>query len=325
MEIDINTNDIVFEEDKHNYTRNGANYISVTTLLKKYNLSAHYSTQIPSKIMQQAATRGATVHKTLENYIKFNTIDPNSEELKTFSSYITNRGIDLTTAISEEIVYNDTYLIAGTIDFQYNDNGESIIADFKTTSSIHWESVAWQLSIYNFIKCKGNVLEYYMKKLMVYHMRASKLNIREVPMIEYDEVVKLLTANLNNAPYTYKPDFSKIISNSEGVVLQQLVTEIEQYKTILEELTKKKEALQSKIIANMVANNQPSCDINNIHITYTPPTSRETVDKKKLKQYCDNNFINMDQFITISTVKEKLTISIRDDNTLPKPYLKKKG
>lgn len=303
--------EILFDPATHTYTRNGNNYISVTTLLKKYNLSAHYSNQISTAVMHTAAVRGDTVHKGLENYIKTGAIDPNIPEVITFDKYITNRGIDLTTARSEEVIYHDPYLIAGTIDFQYQDGNDKIIADFKTTSSIHWESVAWQLSIYNYIKTNGDVLQYYMNKLMVYHMRGTKLNVREVPLIDYAEVEKLLQANLTNAPYSYTPDFSKVISDSEGVVLHQLISEIENCTAILEDLKKKKEAFQKKLITSMTANNVPTFTTNNnLKITYTPESHRENISKEKLKAYCDSNLIDISQFITVSNVKESVKITL---------------
>ena len=304
-----NNNDILFEEDTHTYTRNGANYISVTTLLKNYGLSAQYSAQIPDAVMKQAATRGTNVHKALENFIKYGIVDNTINEVVTFEKYITNQNVDIQLAISEEVVYNDKYLIAGTIDFQYFDSTNTyVIADFKTTSSIHWESVAWQLSIYNYIKCNGDLLEYYTNKLMVYHMRDTKLSVREVPLIDFTEVEKLLQANLINAPYTYHPDLSKIISNSEGVVLQQLCEEIEQYTTILKELQAKKEKLAQKIMYNMVATSTPAFITNGLKITYSPVVPVEKLDSKKVKQFCEQNNIDYSQFISISNRKETLYI-----------------
>lgn len=304
-----NNNDILFEEDTHTYTRNGTNYISVTTLLKNYGLSAHYSAQIPDAVLKQAATRGTNVHKALENFIKHGIVDTTINEVVTFEKYIINQNVDIQLAISEEVVYNDKYLIAGTIDFQYFDSTNTyVIADFKTTSSIHWESVAWQLSIYNYIKCNGDLLEYYTNKLMVYHMRDTKLSVREVPLIDFTEVEKLLQANLMNAPYSYHPDLSKIISNSEGVVLQQLCEEIEQYTTILEELKEKKNKLTQKIMNNMVATSTPAFITNGLKITYSPASTVEKIDGKKVKQFCEQNNIDYSQFISISNRKETLYI-----------------
>ena len=98
-------------------------------------------TGIPADILAKAAARGNATHKDLENFIKQGTTTTNPD-LINFSKYVAIRNIDLTTAKSEQIVYDDQYLIAGTVDFQYFDGDEDIIADFKTTSSIHWDAVA---------------------------------------------------------------------------------------------------------------------------------------------------------------------------------------
>ena len=219
---------IHFDEATHTYTRNNQQYISVTTLLKNYNLSADYS-NIPPDVLKKAAIRGKATHKELEDFIKLG-IPGKSLDFENFNKYITARGIDLTKALSEEAIYNDDFLLAGTVDFQYRDGDQDVIADFKTTSSIHWESVSWQLSIYNYIKCSGDILMYYMKQLKVFHMYNGKLTVRDVPIIDYDAVVGLLTANLTNAPYTYTPDLSKVVSDSECVVLSTLLDIIQVQK-----------------------------------------------------------------------------------------------
>jgi hypothetical protein len=299
---------INFDENTHTYTRNGSQYTSVTTLLKNYGLSPSYA-NIPQNVLQQAATRGHNTHKAFENYIKQSLVDPNDTDLANFIKYVTARNIDVQASISEEIVYDDTYLIAGTIDWQYIDLDEEVIADFKTTSQIHWESVAWQLSIYNFIKCKGDIIQYYIKKLKVIHIYNGKLTVRELPTIDYDEVVKLLTANLTGAPYVYQPDLSKIMSNSESIMLKTIIDDIEQCETLLGDLKKKKEEMSKKITERMIAHNQHECSMNNIRIKYSDPTTRKTLDLEKVKQVCAVTGIDINSLYKISDVAGKVTIS----------------
>ena len=299
---------INFDEATHTYTRNGNQYISVTTLLSKYGLSPSYA-NIPQNVLQKAASRGHATHKVLENYIKFGTIDPNDNDLANFIKYVTARGIDVTTSLSEEIIYDDTYLIAGTIDWQYVDGDDVIVADFKTTSQIHWESVTWQLSIYNFIKCKGDIIQYYIKKLKVIHIYNGKLTVKELPTIEYDEVVKLLNANLIGAPYTYQPDLSNILSNSESIMLSTIIDDIEHCETLLADLKKKKEDMTKKISERMVLNNRHECSMNNIHIKYTDESTRKTLDNEKVKQLCAAAGVNIDTLYKTSKVAAKITVT----------------
>lgn len=298
---------INFDEQTHTYTRNNVPYTSVTTVLKNYGLSANY-TNIPKDILDAAAQRGHVTHKALENYIKHGTMDPNDINLCNFEKYIIARNIDLTIAKSEEIVFNDTYRIAGTIDFQYQDNGSDVIADFKTTSQIHWESVAWQLSIYAFIKCKGDIIQYYIYRLKVIHIHNGKLSVKEVPTIEYDEVVKLLNANLTGAPYTYAPDLTKIVSSSEAVMLKAILDDIDQCETLLKDLNKKKEEYSNRISERMQTNNLHQCNIDNISITYTDTTTRKTLDTQKVKELCNIHGVDISNLYKISTVNSRCVI-----------------
>lgn len=299
---------INFDEATHTYSRNGNVYTSVTTLLKKYNLSPSYS-NIPSDVLLKAATRGHNTHKALENYIKTGVYDDTNIDLVNFNKYITARNIDLTTSQSEAVVYDDNYLIAGTIDWQYVDNGEEVIADFKTTSQIHWDSVAWQLSIYTYMQCKGDILQYYMKHLKVIHIYNGKLSVRDLPTIDYDEVVKLLIANMTNSPYVYTPDLSNIMSHSESVMLHAILTDIEQCETLLKDLYEKKDAVQKKLQEKMESTNQHEALINNIYLKYTDSSTRKSLDTAKVKILCDKIGFNMDTLYKVSTIKPKLTIT----------------
>ena len=300
---------INFDPITHTYDSNGVVYTSVTTLLKKYGLSADYS-NIPQDILNKAAARGHATHKAIEDYINLKVVDPNNVDLSNFIKYITARTI--TDMVAEEIIYDPFYKIAGTIDIQYTDNGEEIIADHKTTSQIHWDSVAWQLSIYNFIKCKGDIIQYYLKKLKVLHYYNGKLTVRELPPIEYDEVVKLLTANLNDLPYTYQPDLTKIMSHSESVMLRAILDDIEQCQTLLSDLQKKKEVMQKKLVQRMVDNQKHQCCIEGIELTYTDDLTRKSIDLDLVKSLCNSFNVDINTLYKTNNVKPSLKIKRRD-------------
>lgn len=301
---------INFDEATHTYTRNNEQYTSVTTLLKQYNISADY-TNIPTNVLQKAAQRGKETHKAIEDYINTGVITPNNVDLDNFIKYTIARGIDRSLAIAEEVVYDDTYKIAGTIDIQYIDNDEDIIADHKTTSQIHYESVAWQLSIYNYIKCKGDVIQYYIKKLKVLHYYQGKLVVKEIPPIDYDEVIKLLTAHLTNSSYSYTPDISKIISNSESIMLKTILDDIEQCQTLLNDLNKKKEEMQEKIMERMATNGQHEVEAEGFRILYSSGNARKSIDLTQLKIFCELNNIDIDSLYKTTTTKPRITITRR--------------
>lgn len=275
--------EIDFVEDSHEYVRNGKKYTSVTNLLKKFGLAADY-TKIPQNILNDAAARGKAIHKTLEDYIKKG-VNNDPTLLAPFIAYCTNRNIDLSKALSEEVVYNDTYEIAGTIDFQYEDNGIYVIADFKTTSQIHWNSVTWQISIYNYMKSGGDIFKYYYKEHKVFWLCQGKFSVRDLPLIEFDEVEKLLAANLTGISYTYNPDYSAILSNSEETVYTEITKEINEYKNIIADLETKRKGLDKKIQDNMINNKIHQMTLKELTITLSERKGATTLDRKKVEKY----------------------------------------
>ena len=299
----MNNQDIIFDEESHVYTRNNTQYTSVTTLLKNYNLSANY-TGIPQAVLQNAAQRGTRIHKMLEEYIKNKTYITD-DTLDAFIQYVNNRGINLSTAFSERVIYNDLYLLAGTLDFEYDDGNEHIIADFKTTSSIHWDAVSWQLSIYNYMVCNGDILTYYTNKLKVYHIPQGKFSVHEVPLIPYDEVEKLLTAQLTNAPYTYTPDPSVVIQPAECIVLEQIILEIDQYETILKELKRKRDLMLNSVKDKMKDNFLMTLNVNNIFtFKYKLPSTRKAFDQDKAIKFLESHGEDLKNYYKTTNVSD---------------------
>jgi hypothetical protein len=139
-------------------------------------------------------------------------------------------------------------------------------------------------------------------------MYNGKFSIHELPLIEYNEVVKLLEANLNNTPYTYVPDTSMIISDSESVVLEQLMIEINQCEKILEELNAKKAAYSKRLLQNMKDNNQRNLHINNVLMSVKNSYNRHIVDKDLLKAYCDSKGIDINIFLKTTNIPETLSL-----------------
>lgn len=304
-----------FNEATHEYTKQGTSYISVTQLLKKYGLSTNYA-NIPASILNNAATKGKAVHKALELYIGGDTSMVGLlEEVSLFDNYVRVKNIDLTTAKSEEIVYNDQYKIAGTLDFQYYDVDnnnilEDVISDFKNTSTLHYDSVSWQLSLYNFIKCDGDIIKYYFKKLRCFHFNSGKLHVREIATIDYDTVVALLEANLRgDTVFNYtKPN--KIISKSEELLVSQVLSELNQHKAMVKKLDTELDKVLNKIKENMVNNQDYTFKSPDITIKYTFPQNRTTLDTQKVRKYLETQGEQVNNFMRVTTTKDGIRATL---------------
>lgn len=317
-----------FDEASHKYTGDitGREYISTTTLMKKFGISADYQ-NIPANVLQQAAVRGTNTHKAFENYIKSNgtILAPVNgygfTEVTQLDTLIKYNKINLTISESEKRIYDNHYLVAGTIDWiYYDDLGNKIIADFKTTSSIHREAVSWQLSIYNYIEHKGNLFDYYATKLKVYQFYQGKMNVEDVPCIEYAEVEKLLNAHITNGTYTYVPDTSSIISNGDAVILGAIQSELTMYEQKVYELKKRKEELLKPILIKMETSqryevNVPVLDNTGVdtgeymHFKYSKPSVRTTPDMVKIKAYIESHGDTVEDFYKKSNVDAHIKLS----------------
>lgn len=302
---------MLFDEEKHEYTKNNKKYISVTQLLKKYGLSADYA-GIPTNVLEKAAQRGKAIHKGLELYIKSGNNPQILDEVNMLERYVTARGIDLTTSKAEEIVYNDTYGIAGTIDWQFTEGADEILWDHKSTSSIYMDSVSWQLSIYNYLKCNGDTLTYYLKKLKVGHFYNNRMSVRDVPTIEYDQVEKLLEAHKRgDTTFTYVKDTTSLVTDSEDKILSQIMLEMESYKKAIKELEVKAESIQNVIQERMERTHINYIETDLLKISYVYETTRRTIDKDMVELLGKLNSFNTDDYTKVSTVKARLKVSTK--------------
>lgn len=301
---------MLFDEKTHKYSSGGVVYTSTTQLLKKYGLSANYA-NIPAQILQKAAQKGNAVHKALELYIGGDqSMLGLVEEVDLFHNYVQLQGLDLLMARSEEIVYDHQYKIAGTIDFQYQDGNDTIIADFKTTSSLHLDSVAWQLSIYNYLVCKGDVLTYYFNKLKVFHFVNGRMYVKDVYTVDYDAVKGLFEANLRNDPVFIYVKSTKLISDTDEVLVGQLLNELDIYEGAVKKIKGELSNVMSRVKENMLTQKDYAVRTPVFALTYIGEQHRKTINTKKVKEYLINQGENIDDYfnetIVADTVRPKL-------------------
>ena len=302
---------MIFDEKYHEYLHDGKKYTSVTELIRKYGLSANYD-GVPPDVLAKAAARGKATHKSLENYIKGDRSELNiTSEVDLLHNYIQTRGIDMSTTKSEEIVFDDTYLIAGTVDFQYVDGPDHVIADFKTTSQLHIDAVAWQLSIYNYLICKGDIMTYYFNKLKVFHYTTSKLYVRDVYLVDFDAVKQLLEANKRgDATFNYvKPNV--LVAPSDEQLIGQILNEIMTHKEVVDRLETELNTLLDKVKTNMVNSNDYTFSNDAMMITYVHPQKRTSLDTTKVKQYLVDKGEDVNNFMKETTTKDGVKAVLR--------------
>ena len=264
---------INFDETTHKYTtENGEVLISTTQLLKIAGISPSYE-MVDSEVLQKAADKGSLIHSEIEDYIKNGEIGF-TKELGEFIDYL--KANSLYPVASEKVVHDD--LVAGTIDLVLQSpNGDYILADIKTTSTIHTDSVSWQCSIYK--KLLEHCVNYKISKLQVFHFdKEGNLNVKDLPMKDDSVIQELYDWYLSNKEKPF--ELSTIGQLTELYQVEKLIA---YYKNLADEATKKETEMRDSLVKAMKDKGLTKFENDKISITYIPPTTAKTLDTALLK------------------------------------------
>lgn len=296
---------VKFNEETHQYFLNGKELISVTTLMRKHGLAPDYGNVDPD-VLKAKAERGRQIHAELEAYAKNGEIGF-SKELSFFIDYANKNGLSFHKV--EFIVYND--VCAGTIDLVAITLEDGyLFIDHKTTLQKHQDSESWQLSLYAHLyeRCTPEQLKSDRTKLRVLHYLEDGLEVYDVPRVSDAEIEKLFDCERNGTIYK-----REII----GITATQLaeVEEIEQiiayHESLLKETKARYSKLQEALMYAMKTNGVKSHDFGRVKVTYTPPSTKNSLDAEKL--FKEHPEIKKEDYLKTSPVKEKLTITVRKE------------
>lgn len=245
IEKELLIEDVEFNEEDHTYTGtvSKADYISATTLLKKYGMTPDEYAYVPEEILKAKAAYGTEVHAGLEKYINGDEVQKVLyPEVQAFADWLDEKKLTTFDCISEKKVFNEYYKIAGTVDLQV----WNTIGDFKTTSTLHMVPVMWQLSLYNFL-LHPNEEDYNMYELKVFWFSASgELTVRDVPLVPYLRLLSLLEAYRKGEEVWVDESLSTdLVEQVEAIIKQERL--IKTVKKNLKSLENEKEVLKVSI------------------------------------------------------------------------------
>ena len=269
-----------FNEDNHEYTLDDRVLISTTQLMAKHHLSPDYS-MVKASVLQNKAERGTLIHAEIEDFNKNKALGF-TDELSMYVDYI--RKNKITVLESEYMVNND--LVAGTIDLVLMDDKQFIIADIKTTSSLHKDSVSWQLSIYTYLYWldrvgEENLLENYNNTLgQAYHFGKSGLKVVDIHLRPLEEVLRLIECERQGIPYT-QPN---IIPVDQLVLLEDAELEVARLEALVKAASQKRDEFRQGILKAMEENGIINYESDLLKISYIAPSVRTTIDSAKLKK-----------------------------------------
>ena len=195
---------IKFDEKSHTYTHKDTNekFISVTTLLGKYKqpfdreghskrvadregVTQEMVLEMWEQEKNRACKRGTDIHKLLEDYINFGDVEDNYGWLCKSYDKAVERSIDsFKNVISENLLYDEEFKVAGTADLIYEHKNEFTIGDFKTNKKFR-KCVIFYLKDERFLAYHVN----YMKAEVEAILASMKKSRAEVPINNIEKLV----------------------------------------------------------------------------------------------------------------------------------------
>lgn len=294
---------VLFDEEKHKYTlvkENGEkiDLVSVTQLLRKHGLSPDYSA-VDEQVLKAKAERGKIVHEELENYVKYGEIGFTGE-LHAFIEVCRQNGIK---PIKSEFIVNNEE-IAGTVDIDGIIEGTEypFIGDYKTTSSLHRESVAWQLSLYAYLQS-----ETIYEKYFCFHFPNSETcKLIELQPISTQEIENLLECERNCELYQKRTLELTERETEQIIAIQQELKSLDDRKN---ELERQENMLKEFLIEKMEETGIKTIDNDYFKITYVAPSTREMIDSARLKKELPEV---ARQFLKINVTKPSIRITLKE-------------
>ena len=297
-------NELLFNEEKHEYTLNGEVLISVTQLLEKHGLAPKYD-GVDAELLKKRAEYGKMIHKEIELYLKNGTIGF-SKECQNFIKWFEGQNRYEFRGSELMVYYKDIY--AGTLDILLCDTKSQcwVIVDLKTTSIIHEESVSWQESLYAFAHYSNfpNLENY---KGMVIHLKDDVFEVKEISLKATEDIKALIDCEINGTIFSYQvANIKKAL-----VEVEKLELAIISQEETLKALKTEQDEFKAKIREEMESRNIKSLDTPRLRITIKNNSVRKSIDTDRL--FKEHPEINKNDYLKEALVKGGLVITIKEN------------
>lgn len=260
--------DLKFLKEEHKYMLGDRELVSVTTLLQEMKISPDYS-MVDEEVLKAKADKGTLIHKEIEEYLKEGKVGF-TKELQSFIKWREDSGA---TDFKSEVMLNND-VVAGTCDLMFKCDGYNYIADIKTTSTLHKNSVSWQLSLYNYLN--GCLADFGW----AFHFVNGELSLVNIPLKPKEEIEELLKCYQDAKEY--KP--LTIIPDEQLAVIYKAEELIAKAKRDLEEAEAQKKKVLEAIMVVMEERGIINYETDKVRITYVAPFTKKTIDTEKFKK-----------------------------------------
>ena len=294
--------EIKFDETLHKYTVDGKEVISVTQLLQKHKITPSYDA-VDKELLRVASERGTLIHEEVENWIEKGE-SGFTEEAEHICKYLHDEvywGDDI---LSEQMVAND--VVAGRFDLLFLDSKKRLVlADIKTGNSKHLYGWTWQLSLYKYLyeRMYNKKIEY----LVIYWAKNDGMTVIPCEYVGDDKIENLLNAEREGRLIS---DVDLGVSEEELEDLTELMEEIKAKENELKLMKDKVDKVKEILYGTMEKEGVKTVDRGNLKITYVGPSSRTSVDSKKLEKEEPEIF---KKYVKTTTVAGSIKITLMEE------------
>lgn len=273
-DIKLKKTKVVFDEKNHTYHLGKKELKGITGTLIKKAFPDTYK-DIPEAVLKKAAERGSMVHNSFELFCTVFGSDiseyPNpTVELLDFNDMLQSYGL---THVESEYLVTDGKNFASAIDGVFADgDGNIYLVDYKTTSTLHYDNVSLQLSIYAkwFEKQNPNLQ---VKEIVCMWFKDGKSKFQPLPRVADEKIEQLITAYLDgDDTYHYEVEVPEAFSQLEQDY--RLVT------ARINVLKMQQDELKEKLMQMMQDNKQKSIKTAYGSYSYVAASTRKSFDAK---------------------------------------------
>ena len=266
--------EIKFDENLHKYTVDGKEVISVTQLLQKHKITPSYDA-VDKELLRVASERGTLIHEEVEKWIESGE-SGFTEESEKICDFLFERADGNTKILSEQMVAND--VVAGRFDVLYTHAKKLVLTDIKTGNTKHLFGWSWQLSLYKYL-----YENMYGKEIDSLEILWANGDLTVIPCdyVGDEKIENLLKAEREGRMIS---DVDLGVSEEELEDLQELLEEIDKKKEELNVMEGKVKKIKNILYGTMEKNGVKTVDRNKLKITYVAPSTRTSVDSKKLQK-----------------------------------------
>lgn len=282
--IKLNKPKVTFIEETHQYFIGKKQLKGITGTLVRKAFPDTYK-DIPESVLMKAAERGGMIHNSFELFCTVFDSDikmyPNpTEEIRAFNSMLVSYGLH---HVDSEYLVTDGEDFASAIDGVFADSdGNIYLVDYKTTSTLHYDNVSLQLSIYaRWFEEQNPDLK--VKELVCMWFKNGQSRFQPLPRVSEEKIDALIKAYLEDDPdYKYEVEVPEAFSSTE-----------QQYRLVtarIDALKIEQDALKEKLMKMMEANKQKSIKTQYGSYSYVESTTKRTLDTKLFKEKYPNAY-----------------------------------